>query len=301
VAPNYSHALPADVEIPQSGQLLRNVHSLYHNQFRRWFGIMAPTSLLAGVVLMMSNQKIGTIFRSIPRSELQYHLGDVALIGLLRFGSVFLSWLLGCFAFAAIATAIEGQEDGESGWRHDSFERAREHLTPLFVVALITFLSFGAGMIVLGLVEMAAAKIVGWVRFGRVSYVATIVGCIVVASVVSWLGAAIPLTLQGNTKLRTALKRSIELSNGYEGALFLLVLESIVGGLIAWYVTLHGLSFLAPDKLRYTDWYGWLANLVAVMASAAVDPPLFIGLCLVADPKLSRAASLPGTEQAPYI
>ena len=71
-----------------------------------------------------------------------------------------------------------------------------------------------------------------------------------VASIVSWLGATIPIILGGNTTVWAALKRSVESSSGYEGALFLLVVESLVGSYLAWYATFHGLRMLVPDQLE---------------------------------------------------
>jgi hypothetical protein len=77
----------------------------------------------------------------------------------------------------------------------------------------------------------------------------------VVASIVSWLGMAIPLTLRGNTGVWAALKRSVEISHGYEGALLLLLLESVAGPYLAWHAVHHGLTMLMPLSLRYTAWY----------------------------------------------
>ena len=124
---------------------------------------------------------------------------------------------------------------------------------------------------------------------------------IVIGTLVSFLGATIPLVVGGNIRVRAALKRSLELASGYEGPLFLLVVESVLGGLIVWYVTLRVLHLLVPDHLKYAAWYGWFVNIVGVLASAAVDPPLFIGLSLLADPGRFKTRLFPGSEQAPDI
>jgi hypothetical protein len=129
------------------------------------------------------------------------------------------------------------------------------------------------------------------------------VGTIVVASIVSWFGAAIPLTLRGNTGVWAALKKSVELSSGYEGALFLLVVGSMMGPYIGWYAVHYGFRFPLPDSLRYTSWYGWFVYIVAILVSAAFEPPIFIGFSLLADPERFTAlsSSLPGSQQSPYI
>jgi hypothetical protein len=93
---------------------------------------------------------------------------------------------------------------------------------------------------------------------------------------------AIPLILTGDIGVWAALKKSVRLSNGYEVFLFLLVVESVVGSYVAWYATHFGLMFLFPAHLRYTAWYGWMVYLASVLASAAVQPPMFIGFSLLA-------------------
>ncbi len=133
--------------VPRPGSLLRDVYSLYGGQFRRWFFITAPTSLLASVVLLMADQRIRAIYRSIPRGEIQYHWSEIAESYVLRFGGFFISWFLGCFALAAIATVVNDldHDDSDEAWRSDSYQKAREHFGSLFLAALLTFCAFLTG------------------------------------------------------------------------------------------------------------------------------------------------------------
>jgi hypothetical protein len=162
-------------------------------------------------------------------------------------------------------------------------------------------------MLLAGFVEFAAIRVARWSHFSHFShfprfvYVAGLVGIVVVAGVVSWLGTAIPLILRGNTSAWKALKRSVELSDGYEGALLLLVVETLAGSYLAIYATFYGLSFLFPDPLRNAFWYGWVVMALAIIAGAAFEAPLFIGFSLLADPQLLNTSSLPGSEQPSHI
>ena len=292
--PNYSLAPQAeDGGVPHPGLLLKNVYGLYSSRWGRWFCITAPTSLLAAAVLFIADQRIKAIFRGIPRSELENHWGEIAGVTLLRFGAFFLSWLLGCFALAAIATVVSGLDDdaGDTAWRNDSHQRAREHFGSLVLAALLTFCAFMAGIAVAGFVEFTAIRMVGWARFSRFNNVATLAGIVVVASVVSWLGTAIPLVVRGSTGVWAALKKSVELSNGYEGALFLLVVQSVAGSYVAWYMVYYGLRILAPGSFFFTVWGYWTVNVLAILAGATAEPPIFIGLSLLADPERLAASS----------
>jgi hypothetical protein len=296
VEPNYSIAPQADLDAaPRPGLLLKKTYSLYRGKFGRWFAITAPTSFMAAAVLWMANQQVTTILRTTPRGETHYHFGEVVATVALRAGGYFVSWLIGCFALAAVATVVSGLDGDEtdSVWQHDSHQRAREHFAALALAALFTSCAFLAGIFVAAIVEFAAGRLVGRPHFSRFAHSVTLIGSVVVASIVGWLGAAIPLIVRGNTTVWGALKKSVELSSGYEGALFLLVVESFAGSYFAWYATYHGVRFLIPDSLRYTEWCGWALYGVALLAAAAVEPPIFIGFSLLADPEQLNASSLP--------
>src|SRR5262249_37927569 len=106
------------------------------------------------------------------------------------------------------------------------------------------------------------------------------------------MGAAIPLAVRGDMKILATLKRSVELIGGYEGALLLLVIESVAGSFIAWYAVVHGLPLLLPSVWTYSSFYVWVLNLVGLLASAVVEPPLFIGFALLADPERFRTGDV---------
>lgn len=238
------------------------------------------------------------MFAGMSFREYLQHGGEIVLAAILRYGAYYLSWFLGCFALAAIATVVNRSDGGdeEANWRQDSYQNAREHLGQLFLLGFITFLTFLVIVAGLEFVGIAATRVVGRARFIRLNYAWSAASVILAGSIVSWLGIAIPLIVKSNTSVGAGLKKSVRLSSGYEGALFLLVVESVAGGLLAWYVVLHGAPWVVPPGWRYGGWYGWLLNLAGVLASAAVDPPLFIGLSLLAN-REQLPRSLPGAEQ----
>ncbi len=269
---------------------------MYRSQFSRWFAITAPTSLVAAFVLYFAGEQIKVIFSGIPRGSIQDYYGEILEASILRFGAFFLSWLLGCFALGAIATEVSGlgRKDDESVWKNDSHQVTREHFGSLTLIALITFSALLVGIGVAQMLEFAAARAVGWSRFAPFFYVTTLVGMLVAATNASWLGLAIPLILRGNIGVWAALRRSVELSNGYEGALFLLLVESLSGPYLAWYGLHYALTILVPAALRYNGWYGWAVYVASILTSAALDPPLFLGFSLLADPDQFMPSPLPG-------
>ena len=301
---NYS--LAPQVEVvgqARPWEFLKSVFALYRSHFFRWFGITAPTSLLAAGILWIVDQRVKAILRNIPLFELPHHQWEIAGTVILRLGGYFLSWFLGCFALAAIATVVSNLNDDEDddAWRRDSHQQAREHFGKLVLVAVFTSSAFLLGLAMLQVVVAAIGRVVGWSHFLRYSYAALLVGSVVVASVTGWLGMTIPIVVRGNSRVWAARKRSIELSNGYEGAIFWLIVQSVVGSYVAGYATYYGLRLFFPVHLRYTLWYGWLVFIVAILAGAAVEPPIFIGFSLLADPEQLKASSLPGSQHASDI
>jgi hypothetical protein len=304
VDPNYLIVQPVEFGgAPRPRLRLKDVYRVYTGQFRRWFAITAPTSLLASAVLLMADRKIREIFRSFPITQITQHLPELAEAGALRYGSFFISWFLGCLALAAIATVANGLDKGdmEDVWISDSFQRAREHLWPLLWSAVLTFSILLAGMAAMEFVLVTFIRVVGWARFSRFNYEASLVGTVVIASIVSWFGMAIPLILAEDIGAWASLKRSLKISHSYEVFLCLLVCESVVGSYVAWYAVHYGLRFLFPPTLTYTEWYGWLAYFVTILASAAVQPPMFIGFSLLAAHEHSNSSLLPGAQPSTHV
>ena len=262
---------------------IHDVFVVYQQHFGRWFAITTPTSLTASLVLYLADEHVRTIFRNSSRIWVGPHIADLALAGALRFGSFFLAWLLGCFALGAISSAfIEPSRDDENVWYHDSHQRAREHLGALLVVALLTFCAFAAGGLAFGFIELMFFRVAHWSHFSELNYPIVLAGVTVIASIVSWFGMAIPLILREDIGAWSAMKRSVKLSDGYEVFLFLLVIESVVGSCVGWYATHYGLVLLFPASVRQESWYGWLIYFVSILASAAVQPPMFLGFSLLA-------------------
>src|ERR1700688_4515449 len=108
---------------------------------------------------------------------------EVAESGVLRYGSFFISWFLGCFALAAIATVVNGLDKGESEdvWIRDRLQRARAHFAPLLLAAAVTFGMFLAGMAAIEFVVFTLVRVVGWPRFSGFIYEASLVGVLVVS------------------------------------------------------------------------------------------------------------------------
>ena len=290
-------------ETPATKTPLYRVYGLYAIQFHRWFAITAPTSLIASVILLVADQRIREIYNSFPRGSIAYHPGTIAEAAILRYASFLIAWFLGCFALAAIAAAVNGSDiqDDADAWKSASFQRARRNSGKIFLAAFVTSSMFLLGMAVLMFVEVTLLRKLGWAPSSRYNYGAIVIGILILACIISWFGMAIPLIVSADFRVWKALKKSWALSNGNETFLSMLVLESMLGSYIAWYATRFGLTLVVPAYLRQTGWYGWLLYFVAILAGAAVQPPMFIGFSLLAARESEGSGTLPRPEQPPHI
>ena len=299
-------ALPVDAqERPRPVLLLKSVYRLYRERFWTWFAIIAPTSLVAAGIVHVVDYQIREIYRTIPHGEILYHKADIAETFVLRFAGFFLSWLLGCFALGAISSEVDADADKEHDdgtWKHDAHQLTREHFGKVTSIACFTFFTFLIGLALAQIVEISAVKALGWQRFRPFLFWAELAGYVIVASIISWLGTAVPLVIKADCKVWAALKKSIELSSGYEGAFLWLVLQSVLGAYAVWYLIHYLTGMILPFALLHTSWGHWGLVLIAVLASAAIDSPLFISFSLLAGPeKIKEPFSFPEAQQTPGI
>jgi hypothetical protein len=236
--------------------LFAKVQRIYTRQFREWFAITAPTSVVAALILALADREIRTIYLSRSWFEITQPTMLAETFGL-RFGSYFFAWFLGCFALAAIATVV-GRLDGEeeNAPLRDKHQRAREHLGAIFKTAIATFVAVLIGMAILEFAIMTVMKVAGPRHFSRNTYyVGTLIGTFVIAGIVSRLGMAIPLVVRGDIGVWTY---------------------------VGWYAV-HFALMLVPGWVKFSAWYGWGVLIISTLASAAVSPPMFIGFAVLAE------------------
>lgn len=291
--PNHS-SLPQAEGIKPEGfsPLFAKVQRIYIQQFREWFAITAPTSVLATVVLVEADSTIREIS---PRIHHFYEmLQPTALVEifLLRFGSYFVAWFLGCFALAAIATVVSRLDiEDENLPLRGSHQRAREHLGGIFKTAIATFIAMLIGMAILEFAILTIVKVVGYARFHLYTYPVSLIGAAIVAGIVARLGMAIPLVVRG-IGVWAALNESLKIGERHKGFLYLLLIQSLVGSYVGWYAV-HYLLLLVPYSVKMLGWYSWGVLILSALTSAAVQPPMFIGFSVLAEEGDSAGKDLP--------
>lgn len=271
---------------PSAKILLHRVYKLYAQSYWRWFRITAPASLTAAFALLLTSQKANELFRMLPQGPaVVHHIPELLEQTLIRFGGFFFAWLTGCLALGAIATILHSQDAEEDlSGLSDSFVRVRQLMLPVSVVATLTFALFIVGIGAGSVAGFAAGKIAGPKYFYRAVFYSSELFYFLELAVLSWFGPSIPLIIRDRIGAWRALKGSLRLSDGYEGFLFLLTVESVVGTYLANFVVRYAAGVVEsrlPDS--WLEVMPWIVYFSVALASAAVQPPMFIGFSLLAD------------------
>ncbi len=245
--------------------------------------------MLAAVVLVAADHRVRAIYRTV-RFPTPPPTPEVAEAFALRFGTFLFVWLLGCFALGAIATVVNKLDDLEGHPLRDSHQMSREHLGAIFLIGAITFAVFlMGGATLVFFVVTAITKIIGWKHFAPYNFAASLIAMIIVSAVASWLGMAIPFVLRGGVGVWAALGKSLRAADGYQGFLLLLVMQSVLGSYVGSYAIHHAIWAIRPSL--FYAWNGWLFVLLSALASAAVQPPLFIGFAVLADERWEKVSN----------
>lgn len=279
--------LLGNVTPPSTHELLGETYKLYRASLGRWFGITAPASLLVTTILVIADQNVRSFYRS-----------DPALAILVRFGAFFLAWLFGCLTLGAVATGVNDIVTGveeNSDWLGDGYQRARECLRPIALIAAFTLVALLFGMVLISLLAFALVRTVGRSHFGTALYWGMLVGVLMVAWLLSRFGMAIPLVIGKSIGGWRALKESVELSRGNSGYLFLLVAESVAGSFVASLAIRYAFELLRLPNAVGAGWLPWIYYPAVALASASVQPPMFIGFSVLAyrSPDEAMLASTP--------
>jgi hypothetical protein len=142
---SYPPTQPLEIgSTPHERVSIHDVYIAYRQRFAQWFAITAPTSLIASFVLYAADQQIRSISRNFTLDWMRTHAGDIALATIVRYGSFFVAWFLGCIALAAIASELSGpgEEQPDTVWKSDAYQPAREHLAAIAAIAVATFAAF---------------------------------------------------------------------------------------------------------------------------------------------------------------
>jgi hypothetical protein len=269
-------------EIPV-GRFFHDVLGIYHRHFWLFMRFLLPATVFGYVAVVATGDKAQEVIQRLHGPGMVQHAAELLEPFLIRLVGWMLSWIVYCFAFAGIAIAVRGIENGSLSSVEESLETVRERLylflrlsVVLFILMLLAMgLSIAAGIFLLGMLarlnvrpSLAAAQ---WV--GALLSLAFLLA-------LSKFGLAMPAAILDDCNVRQSLFRSDELTSGRLSILAGLLLKSVVGG----YVAAMAPSWIATHvfgQQLVPVWEWWVLRILSFVGILLAEPTMFIGFALL--------------------
>lgn len=272
------------------GEILDKSAQLYRTNFLLFAGIFAVTNGLVLVLLLLVDA-LSADYRAI-QTTMKFQAGPVLIVvGLLALAGMLLYGASIAAVTRAVAWVYVGEPATIRGAYVSTLPRLGRYLWLMTVAALALLAISIVVVIILALVTVGLIAVFS-AAFGASKQAAGIAGIFIgvfidvaMFAVVGWLATRYALGISAcvveDLKARKALRRSVELSKGSRGRIFLLFL--LVGVIQVGLYLLTQAPFFAygfTHHLRLSLWVNLLSQVISVATNTLVGPILATGLTL---------------------
>lgn len=283
----------ADLRPMSLGELLDRIFSLYRRHLWVFVGIMAIPSLMALAMALF----VPSLQQPFPAgAEQAPDPAQVAgFVGTFVAGILIMSvvyWMVYAIALGATSFAVSEIHLGGTATVRGAYQRMRGKIWRLIDVTFSVMLrAFGLFMLImLGTVALATSvgalvgSVLGTLAASLLMVVGMVGGMVLTVWIVLGYGVAIPAAVLENIRAREALKRSMFLTRGHRGKVFLIVLLTAVVTYAAMFLfqgPFWAVSFLTAAKGHPSLLLTYLTAISGTVAGAFVGPLMMIGLALL--------------------
>jgi hypothetical protein len=271
-------------------ELLDRAFTLYRRHLWLLVGIMAVPSamgLVVGVLVEVINRTTLSGFEPLSASPEQAILFGATMVGGMVLVMV-VYFVVYAVALGAITLAVSEIYQGRMTTIREVYGQMRPRLGRL--VLLMVVMGLRAGLVFVGLAILAgvAGRIVAGVTSPLVVPVvmllAMLVGGVLVFFMVLRWGVAIPALVLEERRAGEAIRRSIELTRGRLGRVFLLVVCATIIAYAAMMIFqgpfIAASVFAGPDTPA-AFWFAILGTVTGTVAAAFTGPIMIVGLALL--------------------
>jgi hypothetical protein len=288
--PDETHILPKELlhghgktakEFAGVAEFLGEVLRTYQSRYWSFILLTAPVVVLGYVAAWIARSEVHEIARNRPpdivSSAFRMMLLKMSAINLASYAT---SWLVFCISFAAICAAVGTIESNEPFSVRGSFAAVGRRIGSVIRLSGSLFLLL---LLVLGVADLLGWGVI-WIfrevhfRLGSPGiWVVSVALSSAAFLLLSRFGLAMPAVVLDDYKIRAAIFRSDELTEGKWLVLTGLLSKSLIGGYIAGAL---------PFWLRIWLWSSiqlpiWLVIVGSLAAVTVVEPTLFIGFALM--------------------
>lgn len=266
-------------------EFITGVVSTYQKQSWFFIRLITPAVVITYVITKFVNNVIRqlsphTYWRDLPQARLI----EVTLTScFIRLGQYVVSWLMFCFAFAAICSAVGQSQRGGTPSIGDSFTEFRGRTGLFLRLSLLLFVLFlGIQIVWIGAVMSSSAlAYTHHFRMTRLenlllTYALWYLGILVF----SRFGLAIPAFLREGCSVGSAMFRSDELTEGQWLKLAVLLGKTAIGGYVAGMLPFWLAAWFLTGA-RVPWWFENALMVLSIAGVSAIEPMLFIGFTLL--------------------
>jgi len=263
--------------------------TLCRSEMRLYSGIVLPAAAFSYIGVIAGYKVSRTISQHLVSEgrreilggkSLEYvyghHLGEVAAVASSRLGGFLVSWLVLCFAFAAIANATRELRTGYKPAVEESYAPVRERPLAFLKASLILFVivvcSLG-GTWIGGILLMDAVPN----SEPLLPYLLGGIGALLGLWLVGRFAFVVPILVLEQRDVFSAFQKSEILTEPVRGKVILLILESEIATYIA-AMTPYWIVAAAPGDLPWPSWTGWILLVLSVAGTGLAQLPMMVGI-----------------------
>jgi hypothetical protein len=283
-------------EPPTWTTLLTRTYGLYRSRFRTFFVIASVPSLIAYMSQFIQRVVAGQLRTRglLPPQATGRYWALITAVALFE-GAVY--WTISGFFFAAIASNVLNDDGNDQPVVADAFSMARQRFGPIVAVALLIFALFALGRTVIGFALVSLLERLRLLGNFPVTFAVLTVMLLLVAGLVSRLGLAIPILMDGSkASVSESLRRSVAKTENWEPFFMLFLAKAGILGYAAYWLVNLGLANLWDHGMLSAEAYPWVQSLLYVSIAAMLESPLFIAFSL-----LYRESQLKPEEAIPAV
>ncbi len=266
-----------------TGELIAEVLLIYRGQFWLFIKLIAPAVIVGYFAVVLGQHESREILRRVPRGiEVVRHEGEIFEAGLANLSGFFISWLVFCYSFSTICSAVRQIEAGDLPSVSRSHAEIRERRGSLLRVAVVLFclclIAFGASILFSAGASWVASQF--HARVGGFGIWISLAGIFLSFLVLSRFALSVPAVVLDDCRIRQAIFRSDELTEGKWLTLAALLAKSLIGGYLA-AIAPFWLAWWTLGSISLPLWFPWVLTTVSIAAVTVVEPTMFIGFALL--------------------
>jgi energy-converting hydrogenase Eha subunit A len=274
----------------------QRTQSLYRSGWKRHFLTALPPSVFSVLTYVAGNALLHELsmgFR--PTGEMDRTFWILIFRTLaVRLPEFGLPWLMTAFAFAAVSSAVLGNDVAKNQSSiADSYTSARERTGPILAVGLITYLVMILGYAIVSLCAQSIAFSSLAPKQNRLFVLEAVLfaGLAIWVGLLSRAGLSIPCLMDHeDAHAWGAIKTSIKMSDGYEPFFILLAVQTVALSILGPWLGRQALVQLWGKGLISSTALQLLGYSLDALVPAAVETVLFVGFTVLYL-ELKRAAN----------